>query len=127
MDLSTEHDELDREQFHTISMMIIFHLLNGSCVRSVIYERDLPCRSYFTSDLLGSDGRISFDGFKDMLMSIGVGNENPATNPTLHAHEQVSDCRVRQHINLNKYTSYVVIINNILCIITHQRNRSIGH
>ncbi len=110
MNLSTEHDELDREQFHTISMMIILHLLNGSCVKVIYEHHDLPCRSYFTSDLLGSDGRISFNGFKDMLMSIGVGNENPATNPTLHVHKQVSDCRVRQHINLNKYASYSMLL-----------------
>ncbi|CAB3976912.1 Hypothetical predicted protein [Paramuricea clavata] len=76
MNLSTEDNELDREQFHIISIMIISHLLNGRCLNVTNDLHDLPCRSYFTSNLLGSDGLISFDGFKEVLESIGLGNES---------------------------------------------------
>lgn len=76
MNLSTEENELDREQFHIISIMIISHLLNGRCLNVANDLHDLPCRSYFTSNLLGSDGLISFDGFKEVLESIGLGNES---------------------------------------------------
>lgn len=87
MNLSTQDNELDEEQFLTISIMIISHLLNGNCVK-VKEHHDLPCRSYFSSNIIehfgGVDGQISFERFEQMLETIGLGDESGHTEEISH-------------------------------------------
>ena len=77
----TEHKELDKEQFSTISVMIISNLLNGSCINGQENSNLLlPCRSYFTSVLFehfGSvAGRLTYKNFELMLKSMGLGSDS---------------------------------------------------
>ena len=84
MNLSTKHNELDSKQFSTASVILISYLLDGKCVNVDNDDSDLPCKSYFTSKLLehfnGVDGHISYQGFKEILGSIGLGNESSHGN-----------------------------------------------
>ena len=75
--VSPKTSEIDRTQFSNMSIVIISYLLDGRCLE-VNNEEDLPCKSYFTSDILlhfgGEANKISFEGFKEVLGTIGVGN-----------------------------------------------------
>jgi hypothetical protein len=73
VNLSANHDELGVEEFSTISIIIISHILQGRCVNVKKDNQTLPCKSYFTSSLFGSKSHILL---KDLLTNIGLGIEN---------------------------------------------------
>ena len=73
MNLSTEHDEVSKEQFPTISIMIISHILQRKCVNLNKDIHTLPCKSYFISSLFGSESEISLNS---LLANIGLENDH---------------------------------------------------
>ncbi|XP_046845970.1 zinc transporter ZIP10-like isoform X2 [Xenia sp. Carnegie-2017] len=79
-----------------MSIVIISYLSNGHCLE-VNNEEDLPCKSYFTSDILqhfgGEANKISFEGFKEILETIGVGNvtDHHSNEENDHDHDHDHD------------------------------------
>lgn len=81
VNLSAEHDEIDAEKFSTISVVVISYLLKRQCITLTPLDKndlELPCRSYFTSDLVGKygdtyDGYIPVNGFKNILEDLKIG------------------------------------------------------
>ena len=122
MNLSTEHNELDRKQFSTTSVILISHLLDGKCVNIDTDHKehnDLPCKSYFTSELLdhfgGVDGQISYQSFQTILKSIGLGNKSSHENDEEANNHHHNHRRRKRDISDNylesKYVSTCIWLN----------------
>ena len=112
MNISTKYSELNVDQFSTASLMVISHILNKGCVNTNTDSHDLPCRSYFSSNLFkhfgGEHGHITFANFKIMLKVIGLGNKSNHGNEDEEddhgGHEDHDHRRKRREISDNSVT-----------------------
>ncbi|XP_046845971.1 zinc transporter ZIP4-like [Xenia sp. Carnegie-2017] len=109
--LSPKTNEISRSQFSNMSIVIISYLSDGHCLE-VNNEEDLPCKSYFTSDIFqhfgGGANKMSFEGFKEILETIGLGSEaehhsndekNEHYHDHGHSHEETRILRKRDNLN----------------------------
>ena len=97
LNLSTRHGDLNEVHFPLISLLIVSHLVDGKCIMSEsMNDAELPCNSYFTSDLVErfgnrSTGMIPIVGFNDLLRQLGIGMMKSASDSANKVHKsQVS-------------------------------------
>lgn len=115
VNLANSNNEVDAEQFSTISVGVISHLLKQRCITLTPFDEDdlkLPCKSYFMSNLVAKYGKndkyISIHEFNNILERLEIG-ESKNNGETHDESEDHGSHRKRRDVHsLNNSTNQVL-------------------